>query len=113
MYSAKFTAGRALNCLRGGYPSICHSELRDITADMLSEVCHGVGIESCLEPLSDEHMRHKTAKSDEAFAQIHCNTSLTQCYQQKEMKKRREFDERLREIKHGSSLPLCSQHLVA
>ena len=29
----QFTIEHALNCPRGGFPSICHSEIRDITAD--------------------------------------------------------------------------------
>ena len=35
----------ALNCKCGGFPSIRHNELRDITADLLTEVCHNVLVE--------------------------------------------------------------------
>ena len=36
-----FTIAHALSCPTGGYPSICHNELRDITADLLifANVC--------------------------------------------------------------------------
>ena len=41
----------ALSCPCGGLPSIRHNELRDITAALLSEVCHNVGIEPPLQPV--------------------------------------------------------------
>ena len=61
----KFTVDHALNCPRGGYPSIRHNELRDITADLLSEVCHGVGTEPCLQPVTDEQLMHRTANRED------------------------------------------------
>ena len=36
------------------YPSIRHNELRDITATLLTEVCHSVGTKPGLQPLSGE-----------------------------------------------------------
>ena len=45
---AKFIVEHSLNCPRGGFPSIRHNEFRDITADLLSEVCHNVGFEPSL-----------------------------------------------------------------
>ena len=38
----QFTVEHALNCARAGFPLIHHN---NITADLLSEVCHGVGTE--------------------------------------------------------------------
>ena len=35
----------------GGFPSIRHNEVRDLTAGLLSEVCYDVGIEPALQPL--------------------------------------------------------------
>ena len=37
-----FTIDHALNCPTGGFPIIRHNEVRDLTADLMSEVCHGV-----------------------------------------------------------------------
>ena len=50
----------ALSCPFGGFLSIRHNELRDITAGFLCEVYHNVGIEPSLQPLSGEqfHYRH-------------------------------------------------------
>ena len=49
-----FSVEHALNCPCGGLPSMRHNELQNITAQCLTEVCHGVGIEPHLQPLSDE-----------------------------------------------------------
>ena len=40
------------------------------------------------------------------YAQSHRNTSLTQCYKQNELQKKRAYDQRVREIEHGSFSPL-------
>uniref|UniRef100_A0A1X7TEM9 Uncharacterized protein n=1 Tax=Amphimedon queenslandica TaxID=400682 RepID=A0A1X7TEM9_AMPQE len=47
-----FSVEHALNCKCGGFPSIRHNELRDITADLLTEVCHNVLIEPPLQPIT-------------------------------------------------------------
>ena len=41
-----FSVDHALNCPTGGYPTLRHNELRDFTAEILSEVCADV----CTEP---------------------------------------------------------------
>lgn len=43
--SHPFSIDHALTCKMGGFPDIRHNEVRDITASLLSEVCHGVTIE--------------------------------------------------------------------
>ena len=40
------------------------------------------------------------------LAQTYQNTSLAQCFQRNELEKRRAYDERVREIEHGSFSPL-------
>ena len=50
----KFSLEHALGCSGGGFPSIRQNEIRDITAELLTEVCHGVGIEPCLQLITDE-----------------------------------------------------------
>ena len=45
----------------GGYPSIRHNEIRDLTAELLSEVCHSVSIEPHLQPLGGETLRGASA----------------------------------------------------
>ena len=54
----------ALSCPHGGFPSIRHNELCDITAELLSEVCHNVGTEPPLQPITDEYMSYRTANRE-------------------------------------------------
>lgn len=44
----------ALNCKCGGFPSLRHNELRNITADLLTEICPDVQVEPALQALSGE-----------------------------------------------------------
>ncbi len=55
----------ALSCPNGGFPSIRHNEIRDLTANLLTEVCSDVCIEPELQPLSGEVLKGKTAICDE------------------------------------------------
>ena len=48
---------------RGGFPIICHNELRDLTAHLLTEVCHDVRTEPDLQPLMGETFSHTSANS--------------------------------------------------
>ena len=60
-----FSIEHALNCKTGGFPAVRHNEVRDITASLLSEVCHGVSIEPHLQPLSGEAMSRSSANSED------------------------------------------------
>ena len=40
-----FTVEHALSCPLGGFPSIRHNEIRDLTVNLMAEVCHNVSIE--------------------------------------------------------------------
>ncbi len=59
------TVEHSLICPRGGFQSIRHNELRDITAGFLTEVCHNVGIEPPLQPLSGEQLTFRTANRED------------------------------------------------
>ena len=125
----QFTVEHALSCPRGGFPSIRHNEIRNITADLLSEVCHNVGTELGLQPITDEQMTYRTANREDGarldvvaqsfwgrdrqcayfdirvfdpFTQSYLNTSLAQCYRRNEQEKKREYEQRVLEIEHGS-----------
>ena len=128
-----FTVEHALICTRGGFPSIRHNELRDITAGFLTEMCHNVGTEPPLQPLSGEQLTLRSANREDGarldiaadnfwgrdrsraffdirvfspFAQSHRNTSLSQCYKKNEQEKKRAYDQRIREVEHESFSPL-------
>ena len=125
-----YTIEHALICSRGGFPSIRHNELRDITAGFLTEVCHNVGIEPPLQPeqlILRSANREDGARLDIAvddfwgrdrnraffdirvfspFAQSYRNTTLSQCYKKNEQEKKRAYDQRIRDVEHGSFSPL-------
>ena len=42
-----------------------HNELRDITADLLTEFCHGMGVEPHLQPVTEEQFTHRTVNREE------------------------------------------------
>ena len=51
----------AMTCSKGDFPTLRHNELRDLTATLLTEVCHNVAIEPHLQPLSGEILTHRSA----------------------------------------------------
>ena len=104
------------NCKCGGFPSIDHNEVRDITAHLLTEVCHDVLIEPPLQELSGEALSYRSAnRQDQArvdvaasgfwgssherayfdariynpFARTYVNSFLSSCYKHNESEKRR------------------------
>lgn len=127
-----FTVQHALSCPRGGFPTLRHNEVRDFTALLMSEVCHDVSIEPHLQPLSGEALdgassittdgarldvaangfwggRHERAYFDirvfNPFAQSN-RQPIPSCYRKHESVKKRAYDQRVREIEHGSFTPL-------
>ena len=59
-----FSIEHTLSCAKGGFPSIRHNEIRDITASLLSEVCSNVEIEPHLQPLTGEQLTLQTANRE-------------------------------------------------
>ena len=51
----------ALSCSTGGYPTIRHNELRDVTANLLKKVATNVANEPRLQPLTRERLQYRTA----------------------------------------------------
>ena len=47
-----FSIEHALSCPKGGLPSLCCNEIRDLTANLLTEVCHQVQVEPEFQPVS-------------------------------------------------------------
>ena len=46
------------------FSTICHKELSDLTASLLSEVCLDVGVEPVLQPLDCEPRQYATANQE-------------------------------------------------
>eukprot|EP00117_Sycon_ciliatum_P014358 scpid90298/ scgid0023/ len=54
-----------LSCPVGGFPSIRHNEIRDVTASLLKIICNNVAIEPSLQPLTGERLRYRTAITED------------------------------------------------
>ena len=56
-----FTIKHSMSCKKGGFINIRHNDVRDLTAKLLSEICHDVQIEPTLLPLTGDRMEYRTA----------------------------------------------------
>ena len=56
-----FTVEHALSCPKGGFPTLRHNEVRDLTANLMTEVCNDVCIEPTLQPVTGEALSGASA----------------------------------------------------
>ena len=130
---AVFTTDHALSCPTGGVTIIRHNEVRDLTASLLTEVCHDVCIEPRLQPLSGETLSTRNATTEDnarldvaasgfwggrferaffdvrvfnPYAPSNRTLQTATCYRRHEREKRRKYEERIREVEHASFVPL-------
>ncbi len=127
-----FQIDHAMTCHMGGFPTIRHNEIRDMTAYLLTEVCSNVATEPHLQPLSGEtlHLASAnandgarldirargfwTARQDTFFdvRVFHSNAPsnrsgrLSAVYKRHEDEKKRAYGQRVREFEHGVFTPL-------
>ena len=128
---APFDIEHALNCKKGGFVSLRHNHLRNITANLLDEICKDVKIEPMLQPITGEHLSSKTNANDEArldvsargfweahqmaffdirvfnpTAKRYAKQNLQRAYETNEREKKRSYNERIMQIEHGTFTPL-------
>ena len=60
-----FSLSHALSCPHGAFSIIRHNEIRNLTANLMSEVCHNVQIEPQLHPLSGETLHYQSSIQDD------------------------------------------------
>ena len=127
-----YTVEHALSCKKGGFICMRHNELRDLTAELLSEVCKDVALEPKLIPLTGENLKFKSAnvedesrldvsarsfwsRSSKAFFDIRIfnpmapsynKITLAASHSQNEKSKKREYNERVLQVEHGTFTPL-------
>ena len=129
---ANYTVEHALNCKKGGFICNRHNDVRDFTAELLTEVCKDVAVEPLLTPLTGETFRYKTANTEEharvdvsardvwmrgskAYFDVKVFNPLAQSYSRQTLKaahtsneksKKRMYAERVINVEHGSFTPL-------
>ena len=61
----------AMICHKGGYPSVQHNEIWDVSYNLLAEVCYNTCVELVLQPLTGESFQFRSANTqDEARCNI-------------------------------------------
>ena len=130
---AAFVVDHILSCPRGGFPSLRHNEIRDLTARLLTEVCNDVQIEPELQEITTETMSGRSANTTigarldvaasglwggrrertlmdvrvfNPFAPSNRNTTLDQCFRKHEREKIRAYGQRVREVEHATFVPI-------
>lgn len=126
----RFSIEHALFCPKGGFPSIRHNEIRDLTANLLTEVCNDVCTEPDLQPIGGDMLTGSSSNSqDGARLDIAANgfwggrfertffdvrvfnphapsNRHSHCYRKHEQEKKRQYEQRVREVEHASFTPL-------
>ena len=115
-------------CKTGGFVSLRHNELRDLTGNILREACRNVEVEPLPQPLTGEKLKYQTSikednarldlsalgfwrRGEKAFfdirvfdpvAQSHFNQNLQAAHLRQENEKRRQYEERVLHVEHAS-----------
>ena len=59
-----FSVEHTLSCAKGGFPTIRHNEIRDLTASLLTEVCNEICVEPELQPVTSDQLNEASANRD-------------------------------------------------
>jgi len=126
-----FNVAHALSCKKGGFVSLRHNDVRDITVKMLEEVCVDVRKEPMLNELGNEDLPRHANTSREArldisalnfwtagqrafldvrvfnlFAQRYSKTKVENCFLSNEKEKKRQYGDRVLQAENGTFTPL-------
>ena len=128
-----FSVDHSLSCPKGGFLTIRHNQLRNMTASLLTEVCHDVEIKPHLQPTTrDECPNPNTNISDGArldvsangfwgskyektfldvrvfnpYARSYKNIDIEKCYKRHESEKKKMYEERILNVEHSTFTPL-------
>ena len=123
---ASFTVDHTFTCPHGGFPTLCHNEIRDITAQLMSQVCPNVVSEPTLQPVTNEHFFHCSANTESgarldvraqgfwgvhhqqayfdlrvlnALATSNRQTTISTCFISHDREKRRVYEQCVHEVK--------------
>ena len=121
-----FNLQHALSCPKGRLVITRHNELRNLTAEILGEVCKNVGIEPLLIPLMEGELPKSSNTSNQGKADVsarglwingqtvffdvrvfnplarwHLHHSFPAVQKKNESEKKREYDQRILQVEHG------------
>ena len=110
-----------------------HNVIRDITAELVTEVCPNVCVKPTLQPLTGESFPFRSTNTKEgarldikaqnfwdkskqstffdvrifnSHAPANCSSSTDACYRRHEREKRRAYEQHVLEVEHGTFTPL-------
>ena len=128
-----FNVEHALSSAKGGFPSLRHNEIRDITASLLTEVCSEVCVEPDLQPVTSDQLNGASANSQDSarldmsangvwggrfqktyfdvrvfnpLTPSNKNQAPASVYRKHELEKKRAYQQRIQEVEHSSFTPL-------
>ena len=129
--SQSFTMDHALQCQTGGYVIKRHNRIRDMLANFLDDVAHGVHTEPVLQPLTGERLAEGSNCKEDArvdvaargfwqdcemaffdvkvfnpFAKSHLAYSLEAAFRSCEKMKKRAYNDRIIRVEHGTFTPV-------
>ena len=119
-------------CLMGRFTTTRHNEIRDITASLLTDVCHNVATKPPLQPLTGETLISRSANTEDNARLEICargfwnnsqdvlfdvrvfypntfsnrSTVVSSIYRRHEQAKKREYGQRVHDVEHGMFTPL-------
>ena len=129
----KFTIEHSFTCPKGGFTILRHNEIRDLTANLLTEVCHNVSVEPNLQPLTGERFscsssniqdgarldiaasgcwggNHERTFFDVRVFNPHAPSNrcsnISSCYKKHERIKKTTYEQSIREVEHATFTPL-------
>ena len=113
-----------------GFPILRHNEIRDLTVNLLTEVCHDVSVEPALQPLTGEMLsgassicqdgarldiaasgcwggRHEKTYFDVRVFNPHAPSNVgNNPYNKHERIKKNAYEQRVREVEHATFTPI-------
>ena len=127
----KFSFDHAMGSLKGGFIHQRHDRIRDMVAEMIDDVAFDVHIEPHLQQVTGEELPPSANTGNEArldvaargfwqrgemaffdvrvldpFAKSHMNAKLETAFNNNEASKKRQYNQRVIQIEHGSFTPI-------